>query len=145
AVVAVRPGRSQSDNSYAKITVHYGPERPENLPRRRPRAELLARGGEGAPDAAGGQPGGPAARDRAGRAAVRSFVEERDAHRGRADAPELRPAAGAAGGGDRGRGARGSRPAPRPPPPRPEPNPGAHPPAPPPPPFPTGTPHSHPA
>ena len=69
----------------------------ERFPHRRARAQLLARGQEAAPHPAGGQPGRPAARGRAGRAAVRPLVARRHADRGGPAAPGLRPAAAAAG------------------------------------------------
>jgi len=42
-------GRSQSDNHYIMITSRYGPRHPPGLPRRGGRAQLFARGGQGAP------------------------------------------------------------------------------------------------
>ena len=75
--------RSQSDNYYGKITIIYGPHSAAHLPGGRRRAELLAGRGQSASDPTGRQPGGPAARSRSGRAAVRPFVEERDADRRR--------------------------------------------------------------
>src|SRR5262249_17759330 len=61
-VVAAGVYRSQDDNNYDKITNVYGPPGPPNLPDRRPGTELLPGRGEGAPHAAGGEPGSAAAR-----------------------------------------------------------------------------------
>src|SRR5262249_40387947 len=112
-VVAAGEARSQSDNSYAKIIADYGPRRAAYLPRRRPRAQLLAGGRKGASYSAGGQPGGASAGARARRAAFRSIVEDRHPDRGRPHAPELRPAACAPRGGNRIGGSRAARPAAR--------------------------------
>src|SRR5437773_4438319 len=87
-VVAAQLFRSQSDNYYDMISDYYGPAGPQDLPRRGPRAQLLARGRQGAPHAAGGQPGGAPAGSRFGRGAVRSLVQERHADRRRAAPPE---------------------------------------------------------
>ena len=114
SVVAVRRGRSQSDNYYVIITIVYGPDRAADLSRRRRGAQLFARGGQGAPHPAGRQPGGPPARSRSRRAAVRPVVEDRHADRCRADAAELRAAAGPAGRRNRVGDARAARPAARP-------------------------------
>src|SRR5438552_14230890 len=92
----------------------HGPERPEDLPGGRARAQFLARRSQGAPDAAGSEPGRTAPRNRAGRAAVRPIVEEWHADRGGPDAPELRAAPRAARRGDRVGGARPPRFAARP-------------------------------
>src|SRR5262249_27538289 len=108
-----RRARSQSDRNYVKINTRYGPAGAENLSRGGARAQFFARGGQGAPDAAGRQPGGAAIGTGARGAAVRSLVEEWDAHRGGADAAELRPAAGAARRGNRVGGPRAARSAPR--------------------------------
>src|SRR6185295_6300699 len=119
-VVAAWRARSQSDNDYRTITSCYklsglyGPQRTQNLPGRRARTELFPRRREGAPDAACREPGGQPPRGRARRAAVRSVVEERHAHRGGTDARELRATAGAPRRRDRVGGARAARPAPRP-------------------------------
>ena len=118
-VVAGAQGRSQSDNDYVTIMSVIIATRMDLAALRvflavAARAQLLARRGEGAPHAAGGQPGGPPARADARRAAVRSLVEDRHADRRRPHAAELRPAAGAAGRGDRVGDARTARPASRP-------------------------------
>src|SRR6185312_10067028 len=105
---------SQSDNHYVTISTFYGHRRPENLPRGGPGAQLLARRRQGPPDSAGGEPGRPPPRDRSRRAAVRSLVEERDAHRRRQGAPELRRATRPARRGSRISDARAARSPPRP-------------------------------
>src|SRR5439155_10381638 len=93
SVVAVGPGRSQSDNNYVIITFTYGPDGLANLPHRRRRAQFFACRRESAPDTAGGEPGREAARGRARRAAVRSVVKERHPDGRWASSPELRSAA----------------------------------------------------
>src|SRR5262249_6646618 len=105
SVVAPPCASSQSDNRYTNISPCYaphgdGPGRPEDLSRGGARAQLFARRGEGAPDAARREPGRAAPRAGARRAVVRSLVEERHADRGGTHAPELRPAPGAARGGN---------------------------------------------
>src|SRR5262249_595169 len=125
--VTVQVGRSQSDNRYINITLCYagGPAEPapeeekgpavaQEHPRRRARAQLLARRGEGASHAAGGQPGGAAPRSRPRRGAVRSLLQERHAHRRRASPSELRPAPRAPRRRDRIGDARAPRSAARP-------------------------------
>src|SRR5262245_50348066 len=89
SVVTFRAPRSQSDNYYGKINTIYGPDIAANLSRGGRRAQFLEGRRQGAPYSAGGEPGGPAARDRPWRDVIRPFVEERHHDRRRTRPPEL--------------------------------------------------------
>src|SRR5260221_14442719 len=93
--------RSQSDNYYVTIIVSYGFGVAPDLSGGGRGAQFFACRREGAPDAAGSEPGGPAPRGRPRRAAVRPIVQERHTDRRGSDPAELRSASRAPGRRDR--------------------------------------------